>query len=193
MEIEVENRKDIKKHLRECITENEKLSLKINHLKYSNMMLRKERDLLLERLAKTNTDLLSSDSEAETEMKSKIFGKSNGIPGSSVKSTPKSKQTGSTNQTPTDFREPKKKLRRAHYVACDESGLPILPADIGVFKLLSLGTVCIKFGYHSEKYIYPIGYSASRYIYADLVNTNRIYPIPTRHCTLLQFWMVIYD
>jgi hypothetical protein len=116
MESEVEIRKDIKRHLRECITENEKLALKINHLKYSNMMLRKERDLLLERLAKTNTDVISSDSEAETEMKSKVFGKSNGFSGLSIKSTPKSKQSGSAQHTPTDFREPKKKLRRAHYV-----------------------------------------------------------------------------
>lgn len=193
MESEVEIRKDIKRHLRECITENEKLALKINHLKYTNMMLRKERDLLLERLAKTNTDVISSDSEAETEMKSKVFGKSNGFSGLSMKSTPKSKQSGSAQHTPTDFREPKKKLRRAHYVACDESGSPILPVDIGVFKLLSLGTVCTKLGYHSEKYIYPVGYSASRYLYADVVNTNRTYPILPQHCTLLPFWMVIHD
>jgi lipopolysaccharide export LptBFGC system permease protein LptF len=39
----------------------------------------------------------------------------------------------------------------------------VLPMSVGVLTLISLGRVCLKPNYHTDRYIYPIGFSSSRY------------------------------
>ncbi|KAF9066479.1 hypothetical protein BDP27DRAFT_1365645 [Rhodocollybia butyracea] len=44
----------------------------------------------------------------------------------------------------------------------DKQGQPMLPLNVGIMTVLRLGTVCPREHFHSERYIYPIGYEVTR-------------------------------
>ncbi|KAJ1507727.1 hypothetical protein HMI55_000661 [Coelomomyces lativittatus] len=60
--------------------------------------------------------------------------------------------------------------------------MPIFPIYVGVFKVLSLGVVCLEPGYHTERYIYPIGYSIQRQFQSSLHKDSQT----TYTCSILQ-------
>ena len=55
-------------------------------------------------------------------------------------------------------------IRRAQHVDTDENGKAILPIRLGVMTLHDLGTVVYdREAFHNERYIFPVGYTLSRY------------------------------
>jgi len=45
----------------------------------------------------------------------------------------------------------------------DKNGKPILPLNVGIMTVNCLGEVCMREYFHTERYIYPVGYSVNRY------------------------------
>ncbi len=44
----------------------------------------------------------------------------------------------------------------------DKVGKPMLPLNVGIMTVLSLGTVCTREHFHTERYIFPVGYEVTR-------------------------------
>ncbi|KAI8917092.1 F/Y-rich N-terminus-domain-containing protein [Powellomyces hirtus] len=62
------------------------------------------------------------------------------------------------------------KLRKIQHVPRDENGKPILPLQLGIVTIYDLGTIVWdRKNFHSERYIYPVGYKMSR-SYASIVD-----------------------
>lgn len=55
------------------------------------------------------------------------------------------------------------RTRRVQPIERDDNGQPILPQQIGVLTVLSLGEIVNdRPNFHNERYIFPVGYSVSR-------------------------------
>ncbi|KAK7462468.1 hypothetical protein VKT23_008070 [Stygiomarasmius scandens] len=63
----------------------------------------------------------------------------------------------------------------------DKNSKPMLPLNVGIMTVISLGEVCMREHFHSERYIFPVGYEVTRR-YLSTVNPNAevVY-----HCTIL--------
>ncbi len=44
----------------------------------------------------------------------------------------------------------------------DSYGRPLLPLDVGIMTVNYLGEVCMREHFHTERYIFPVGYSVNR-------------------------------
>jgi hypothetical protein len=44
----------------------------------------------------------------------------------------------------------------------DKKGNPMLPLNVGIMTVISLGTVCMRDHFHTERYIFPVGYEVTR-------------------------------
>ena len=44
----------------------------------------------------------------------------------------------------------------------DKAGKPLLPLNVGIMTVLSLGEVCMREHFHTERYIFPVGYEVTR-------------------------------
>ena len=44
----------------------------------------------------------------------------------------------------------------------DKSGKPMLPLNVGIMTVIKLGDVCMREHFHTERYIFPVGYEVSR-------------------------------
>lgn len=52
---------------------------------------------------------------------------------------------------------------KAYHVDKDTNGNYVLPVEVGLHTILSLGTVVYDRGaYHNDRYVYPVGYSTHR-------------------------------
>ncbi|KAL5482679.1 hypothetical protein ACEPAI_9273 [Sanghuangporus weigelae] len=61
------------------------------------------------------------------------------------------------------------------------TGRPLLPLNVGIMTVLSLGEVCMREHFHTERYIFPIGYEVTRrYLSTQDPNAEVVY-----HCTIL--------
>lgn len=70
--------------------------------------------------------------------------------------------------------QPKPKRLKAHTVTSknfsipmvprDKSGKPMLPLNVGIMTVIKLGDVCMREHFHTERYIFPVGYEVSRYL-----------------------------
>ena len=45
----------------------------------------------------------------------------------------------------------------------DKSGKPMLPLNVGIMTVIKLGDVCMREHFHTERYIFPVGYEVSRH------------------------------
>ncbi len=45
----------------------------------------------------------------------------------------------------------------------DKKGRPILPLNVGIMTVINLGDVCMREHFHTERYIFPVGYEVTRY------------------------------
>ena len=45
----------------------------------------------------------------------------------------------------------------------DKSGKPMLPLNVGIMTVINLGEVCMREHFHTERYIFPVGYEVTRY------------------------------
>lgn len=69
-------------------------------------------------------------------------------------------------------RPPKAKRLKAHTVTSksfsipmvprDKNGRPMLPLNVGIMTVISLGEVCLREHFHTERYIFPVGYEVTR-------------------------------
>lgn len=46
----------------------------------------------------------------------------------------------------------------------DKRGQPILPLNVGNTTVDSLGEVCMRNHFHTERFIFPVGYKVTRYV-----------------------------
>lgn len=44
----------------------------------------------------------------------------------------------------------------------DKKGKPMLPLNVGIMTVISLGDVCMREHFHTERYIFPVGYEVTR-------------------------------
>jgi hypothetical protein len=81
--------------------------------------------------------------------------------------------SASTTIPSTTVRHTKPKRLKAHTVTSksysipmvprDKNGKPILPLNVGIMTVNCLGEVCMREHFHTERYIFPVGYSVNRY------------------------------
>jgi hypothetical protein len=45
----------------------------------------------------------------------------------------------------------------------DKKGRPMLPLNVGIMTVINLGEVCMREHFHTERYIFPVGYEVTRY------------------------------
>lgn len=46
----------------------------------------------------------------------------------------------------------------------DKKNKPMLPLNVGIMTVISLGDVCMREHFHTERYIFPVGYEVTRYV-----------------------------
>jgi F/Y-rich N-terminus len=87
--------------------------------------------------------------------------------------------SGSSNgRTPDIQRQAKPKRLKAHTVTSksfsipmvprDKKGRPMLPLNVGIMTVISLGEVCMREHFHTERYIFPVGYEVTRWVFSFL-------------------------
>jgi len=63
----------------------------------------------------------------------------------------------------------------------DKKGRPLLPLNVGIMTVLDLGEVCMREHFHTERYIFPVGYEVTRrYLSTIDPNAEVVY-----HCSIL--------
>ena len=77
---------------------------------------------------------------------------------------------------PPEPQKPKAKRLKAHTVTTksfsipmvprDKKGKPMLPLNVGIMTVISLGDVCMRDHFHTERYIFPVGYEVTRLVYS---------------------------
>ncbi|KAK7037232.1 hypothetical protein VNI00_011223 [Paramarasmius palmivorus] len=61
------------------------------------------------------------------------------------------------------------------------SGKPLLPLNVGIMTVINLGEICTREHFHTERYIFPVGYEVTRrYLSTRDKNMECVY-----HCTIL--------
>ena len=80
---------------------------------------------------------------------------------------------GSSVQPSEIQRHAKPKRLKAHTVTSksfsiptvprDKKGRPLLPLTVGIMTVRNLGEVCMREHFHTERYIFPVGYEVTRY------------------------------
>jgi hypothetical protein len=94
-------------------------------------------------------------------------------PNHSPMSTPSNtSQTASGSSGQPVQRHAKPKRLKAHTVTSksfsipmvprDKSGAPMLPLNVGIMTVIHLGKVCMREHFHTERYIFPVGYEVTR-------------------------------
>ena len=82
-------------------------------------------------------------------------------------------RTSSAGSLPSDLqRHTKPKRLKAHTVMSktahiptiprDKNKNPVLPLNVGIMTVLNLGEVCMREHFHTERYIFPVGYEVTR-------------------------------
>jgi hypothetical protein len=117
-------------------------------------------------------------------------------PSQSPPNQPQNQQKGPNGQTP-DGRPVKPKRLKAHTVTSksysipmvprDKTGRPMLPLNVGIMTVISLGNVCMREHFHTERYIFPVGYEVTR---SDSFFLLRYYT--ESHCPSFVFIQAIF-
>ncbi|KAJ7643811.1 F/Y rich C-terminus-domain-containing protein [Roridomyces roridus] len=63
----------------------------------------------------------------------------------------------------------------------DKKGKPMLPLNVGIMTVISLGDVCMREHFHTERYIFPVGYEVTRRYLSTVDQTAEV----VYHCTIL--------
>ncbi len=87
--------------------------------------------------------------------------------------------------------QPKPKRLKTHTVTSknysipmvprDKRGQPMLPLNVGIMTVISLGEVCMREHFHTERYIFPVGYEVTRRYMSTIDPTSEV----VYHCTIL--------
>ncbi|TFK23056.1 hypothetical protein FA15DRAFT_491252 [Coprinopsis marcescibilis] len=86
---------------------------------------------------------------------------------------------------------PKPKRHKTHIVTSksysipivprDKNANPMLPLNVGIMTVISLGTVCLREQFHTERYIFPVGYEVTRRYLSTVDPTAEV----VYHCAIL--------
>ncbi|KAJ7741296.1 F/Y rich C-terminus-domain-containing protein [Mycena metata] len=63
----------------------------------------------------------------------------------------------------------------------DKKGKPMLPLNVGIMTVINLGDVCMREHFHTERYIFPVGYEVTRRYLSTVDQTAEV----VYHCTIL--------
>ncbi|KAJ7701475.1 hypothetical protein B0H17DRAFT_1004972 [Mycena rosella] len=63
----------------------------------------------------------------------------------------------------------------------DKSGKPMLPLNVGIMTVIGLGAVCMREHFHTERYIFPVGYEVTRRYLSTVDPVAEV----VYHCTIL--------
>ncbi|KAF8170617.1 F/Y rich C-terminus-domain-containing protein [Mycena galopus ATCC 62051] len=63
----------------------------------------------------------------------------------------------------------------------DKKGKPMLPLNVGIMTVINLGDVCMREHFHTERYIYPVGYEVTRRYLSTIDQSAEV----VYHCTIL--------
>ncbi|KAJ7750665.1 F/Y rich C-terminus-domain-containing protein [Mycena maculata] len=63
----------------------------------------------------------------------------------------------------------------------DKKGKPMLPLNVGIMTVINLGDVCMREHFHTERYIFPVGYEVTRRYLSTVDQTTEV----VYHCTIL--------
>ncbi|KAH9889789.1 hypothetical protein C8Q73DRAFT_747570 [Cubamyces lactineus] len=95
-----------------------------------------------------------------------------GLPPSQVHMQMSLKATSNSSRPSDIQRHTKPKRLKAHTVTTrsysiptvprDKHGKPILPLNVGIMTVHNLGEVCMREHFHTERYIFPVGYEVTR-------------------------------
>ncbi|KAH7925568.1 hypothetical protein BV22DRAFT_1010857 [Leucogyrophana mollusca] len=114
-------------------------------------------------------------------------------PGPSPSLAPQMSPTASTSTSrPSDVqRHAKPKRLKAHTVTSknysiptvprDKKGNPLLPLNVGIMTVVNLGEVCMREHFHTERYIFPVGYEVTRRYLSTVDPTAEV----VYHCSIL--------
>jgi hypothetical protein len=86
--------------------------------------------------------------------------------------SPTQKSPSPLNHTGAEPQRQRPKRLKAHTVTSgnhnipivprDKKGGPMLPLNVGIMTVISLGEVCMREHFHTERYIFPVGYEVTR-------------------------------
>ncbi|CAG8685112.1 10657_t:CDS:2 [Dentiscutata erythropus] len=192
---------DMQTDLDKVSKELDKVSKELDRSRKRIKSLKREKELLLDRISRYVTD--SSDSEKSIELSSEASdsdassaqqSRASSIMrqikkpargrASNKKSSPPTPANNIVNTVPITHpsgKVPKKraskrplnaKTMKVQYVEQDEQGSYKLPVQIGILTVLSLGTVVYERDtFHNERYIWPVGYAVKR-AYNSMINAD---------------------
>ncbi|KAF5317570.1 hypothetical protein D9619_013217 [Psilocybe cf. subviscida] len=63
----------------------------------------------------------------------------------------------------------------------DKQNKPMLPLNVGIMTVISLGEVCMRDHFHTERYIFPVGYEVTRRYLSTVDPSSEV----VYHCTIL--------
>ncbi|ORY07817.1 hypothetical protein K493DRAFT_403576 [Basidiobolus meristosporus CBS 931.73] len=186
-----EKYKKLKQKLKEVLEEVDRLTEIVEKQERKVYRLKRENNILIERLAKLeDSDPLSeasSASEPESDLSDVPLARRSppkrksekGAKESPAKATPtaNSKRKSPTTASPSEPAPKKRrqkrvevKARRVQDLPKNEEGDYILPVQVGVLTVSDLGTIVYdRSTFHNERYIWPVGYTVQR-SYASMVD-----------------------
>ncbi|KAH7909241.1 FYRN-domain-containing protein, partial [Hygrophoropsis aurantiaca] len=63
----------------------------------------------------------------------------------------------------------------------DKKGRPLLPLNVGIMTVVNLGEVCMREHFHTERYIFPVGYEVTRRYLSTIDATAEV----VYHCSIV--------
>ncbi|ORY50877.1 FYRN-domain-containing protein [Rhizoclosmatium globosum] len=162
MSVPLEKYKAIKRKLRE---ENEFLASKLWKFKTRILQLEKERDVLAFKVRKAINPAADPDciSDSDDSISAATVTSTPIAPTSNVPSIKKEGKDGKEGKESRKRRPVVSKTIRIQKYDMDDSGRPILPLTTGVMTIVALGEVVFdRPAYHTERYIYPVGFKSVR-------------------------------
>ncbi|ORY07076.1 hypothetical protein K493DRAFT_344176 [Basidiobolus meristosporus CBS 931.73] len=185
-----EKYRKIKRKLKEVLEENDKVVDQLDKSKKQILRLRRERNLLLERIAKledsdssniSSLSSTSSDSEGPDDNLTRLSSAKRKFDKDTksarqINSSKRSAPTTPVAPAPVKKRRKKRsemKPRRVQQLDKDEKGNYVLPVQIGILTVINLGKVeWERDTFHNDRYIWPIGYTVRR-TYSSMVDPDK--------------------
>ncbi|KAJ3413785.1 hypothetical protein HDV05_007536 [Chytridiales sp. JEL 0842] len=154
----------LKAKLREVLEDNDRLSKKLHKAKNKVSALQRDNGKLLKKLQKYQDSSSSSDSDSSSSSDSSSD--SDSAPAAADANPPPPTITGKRRRNAPNA------IRRIQRIPTDENGVVTLPIQVGVLVIYSLGEIVHdRPGFHTDRYIFPVGYKSSRQ-FLSIVDPN---------------------